>query len=250
MIVNIWKPIYSKKNNVRTIKYYEIVEDYRDLKKGWQVIYKCDLCLSNKNHHTTTSVLLNTNVRYNTLQNQTCRSCRSSISENEIKKTFIPFNIIRDSIIEYNYRIQDENCKNNYNNSKRKSQFKISVECPNKHKLMVTWNNWNKGKRCRKCYEENKYNDAVKYKDGWELYYYLVWKYTEENYKKYYYEINPNNIRRDRKFHLDHKYSISEGFKNCILPHIIGGVKNLEIIDGFENNSKGVKCSIKFEELS
>lgn len=120
MIINIWKPIYSKKNNVRTIKYYEIVEDYRDLKKGWQVIYKCDLCLSNKNHHTTTSVLLNTNVRYNTLQSQTCRSCRSSISE---------------------------------------------------------------------------------------------------------------------------------GFKNCVLPYIIGGVKNLEIIDGFENNSKGVKCSIKFEEL-
>ena len=249
MIISIWRPVFSTQNKIKRIKFYEVVDDYENLKKGWNVIYTCDLCSSSVKHHTTTSVLLNKNVTYNTLNSQTCRSCRSAISENEIKKTFIPFNVIGDSITKFGYSILDVNCENSYHESRKKSQFKFSVECPNKHKLMVTWNNWSKGRRCRKCYEENKYDCAVKYKFGWELYHFLVWKYTEENYKKYYLTINPKNLKRGRSFHLDHKYSIYEGFKNGVLPHIIGGVKNLEIISGSENISKGVKCTIKVEEL-
>ncbi len=57
------------------------------------------------------------------------------------------------------------------------------------------------------------------------------------NYKKY----NP--------YHLDHKYSIAEGFKNGIYPEIIGNINNLEFITALENAKKRDKCSISLEKL-
>ena len=50
-------------------------------------------------------------------------------------------------------------------------------------------------------------------------------------------------------FHLDHKYSITEGFKNKVPPKIIGSIDNLEFICYTDNLSKGTKCSITLEKL-
>jgi len=50
-------------------------------------------------------------------------------------------------------------------------------------------------------------------------------------------------------FHLDHKYSIAEGFKNNVPPRVIGSIHNLQFISYTENVSKGVRCSITLEEL-
>ena len=50
-------------------------------------------------------------------------------------------------------------------------------------------------------------------------------------------------------YHLDHRYSIFEGFKNNIDVEIIGHIKNLEMISYIENTSNHVKCSITLEEL-
>ena len=50
-------------------------------------------------------------------------------------------------------------------------------------------------------------------------------------------------------YHLDHKYSIFEGFKNGVDVEIIGHIKNLEMIPYIENVSKHTKCSITLEEL-
>lgn len=51
------------------------------------------------------------------------------------------------------------------------------------------------------------------------------------------------------KYHLDHKFSTIEGFKNNIPVHIIGHVCNLEMILGRNNLSKNRKCSIDLETL-
>jgi len=62
----------------------------------------------------------------------------------------------------------------------------------------------------------------------------------------------PNYDKRGKynnDFHLDHKFSIMEGFKNNILPYYIGNINNLEFITGFENRSKKDKCSIDIDEL-
>lgn len=50
-------------------------------------------------------------------------------------------------------------------------------------------------------------------------------------------------------YHLDHKYSIAEGFKNNIDPEIIGNIINLEMIPWEENIMKNQKCSITKREL-
>jgi hypothetical protein len=50
-------------------------------------------------------------------------------------------------------------------------------------------------------------------------------------------------------YHLDHKYSILEGFKNNIKPEIIASLNNLVFIPWEENVIKRTKCSISKEEL-
>jgi len=50
-------------------------------------------------------------------------------------------------------------------------------------------------------------------------------------------------------YHLDHKFSITEGFRNNVPPKIIGSIYNLEFIPYNVNVSKGIKCSITLEEL-
>lgn len=50
-------------------------------------------------------------------------------------------------------------------------------------------------------------------------------------------------------YHLDHKYSILEGFKNDVHPDLIGNIGNLEFIPWKENIIKKDKCSITLEEL-
>jgi len=51
-------------------------------------------------------------------------------------------------------------------------------------------------------------------------------------------------------YHLDHKYSVMEGYRNGIDPKIIGHITNLEFIPWFENISKKDKCSITIEVLN
>ena len=53
----------------------------------------------------------------------------------------------------------------------------------------------------------------------------------------------------DGAYHLDHKFSIIEGFKNNVKPEIIGNIKNLEFIPWKENLNKRAKCSITLQEL-
>tara|TARA_E500000318_G_scaffold87086_1_gene83936 strand:+ start:761 stop:1378 length:618 start_codon:yes stop_codon:yes gene_type:complete len=50
-------------------------------------------------------------------------------------------------------------------------------------------------------------------------------------------------------YHLDHKYSIIEGFRNNVPPKVIGNIHNLEFLYYKDNCVKGTKCSMTLEEL-
>ena len=56
-------------------------------------------------------------------------------------------------------------------------------------------------------------------------------------------------FKRSKDFHLDHKFSIYEGFKQNIDPKIIAHYKNLEVIPMKLNIGKSSHCSITLEEL-
>lgn len=92
----------------------------------------------------------------------------------------------------------------------------------------------------------------------------IFWRPDDPEYiefKKYrrkvYYWTNKNDLsqldnyekRSKTEYHLDHKYSISMGFKNNIPPQIIGSIYNLEFILVADNIKKGIKCSITKEKL-
>ncbi len=78
----------------------------------------------------------------------------------------------------------------------------------------------------------------------------LVYKLTEKedlnklsNYEK------RGKAGVDGAYHLDHKFSINEGFKQGIEPEIIANINNLWFIPWEENIKKLDKCSISLEEL-
>lgn len=82
-----------------------------------------------------------------------------------------------------------------------------------------------------------------------QLYKRKVRELTEINYRKYFYIINPNKLQRGLGYDLDHKYSIFQGFKDCIPIHIISNYKNLEILESKLNKAKCGKCSVTIEEI-
>lgn len=249
MILKIWKPKYTNISKKRIITEFFLITEREFLEKKYlncKIVYTCDKCRSNESHLTTSHSLFKS--EYNNIESQTCRSCRSKISENEIKKSYIPFNILRDNILSENYKLISS--ENEYMSSDHKSQFKINVICENGHPHHVTWNNWNKGRRCRKCYEEKKYYDAIKYKEGFDLYMFEVSRLTEINYRNNEDIINPNGYNRGIKtYHIDHIYSKYDGFKNNIDPEIISSPINLKMVNSEYNLSKGKRSDISMEEL-
>jgi hypothetical protein len=80
-------------------------------------------------------------------------------------------------------------------------------------------------------------------------YYNQVKLVTKKNWYEHFYDINPNKLQRSRDLHLDHIYSICEGFKNNIQPEIIGHWTNLRLIPKIENSSKGSDCHKTLDQL-
>jgi hypothetical protein len=80
-------------------------------------------------------------------------------------------------------------------------------------------------------------------------YYKAVWEITERTYQKDFSSVNPNNLTRGKDWHLDHKFSIAEGFRMNVDPLIIGSTCNLTMLDASSNISKKDNCSITLEEL-
>lgn len=71
-----------------------------------------------------------------------------------------------------------------------------------------------------------------------EYYYGVVWSYTRQQQLS-----KIKNIElRSSEWHLDHIYSIREGFLNNIPAYIIGNVHNLRIISATENCKKKAEC--------
>jgi len=85
-------------------------------------------------------------------------------------------------------------------------------------------------------------------KEGFNGYKEQVRKLTEQNFKKDFKNFK-NYKLRGKNWHLDHRVSISYGFKHNIPPEIIGHIKNLEIIEATKNIKKNFRCSISYDKL-
>jgi len=136
----------------------------------------------------------------------------------------------------------------------RGKKSKIKVRCSNEHISDKTYENFiRKDKKyiCERCYYEsislNLTDEELSKIDNYKK---QVRALTAKNYKKYKSFINPKNLKIGKSdFHLDHRYSIYEGYRNNVDVKIISAKENLEIIPYNENLSKQQKCSITYDEL-
>lgn len=100
---------------------------------------------------------------------------------------------------------------------------------------------------------------VVIYGDEWKE----SWKVRVESYIEYRREVDritKLSIRkyshlikdielRGSDFHVDHIYSVKDGFLNNVDPNIIGHYLNLRVITSFENTSKGSRSDKTLDEL-
>lgn len=155
---------------------------------------------------------------------------------------------------EFLSRVKDTH-GNNYDfgeSTYKSSKEKVKVIC-NKHgEFFTTPSILLSGSGCKKCgyeqqvktkIEQNSISDP-KLKNKFDIYRDNVRKLSNDNYQKFYYDINPNNLSRGKDYHLDHKFSILDGFLSDKLPEEIAHPSNLQIISAKENRSKGSKSYI------
>jgi len=158
---------------------------------------------------------------------QRCPKCHYKLISHNIE--YIKEQI---SIIAPNYKLLSTEYLNNCT--------KLKFKCDKNHKFFMLWRNFQSGQRCAECYYESKRKNYTKE----ELlriinYRSCVVKLSNKNYKKYKNIINPNNIKRGRvKYHLDHIYSVMDGFKNNISFDVISNPYNLKLLYYKDNLNK------------
>lgn len=151
-------------------------------------------------------------------------------------------------------KIKEKWCDPSYRDkslkTRRSKEYRKSMR--NSMKKSIAWKKTQSIRnKALKDYWENirgfKFEDI---KDKWYLYRRTVYKMSESSYLKYNKIINPKKLPRGRgKYHLDHKFSIMEGFKNNIPPYVISHYKNLQMLTESENISKDYRCDITKDEL-
>ena len=117
---------------------------------------------------------------------------------------------------------------------------KMEFMCDKGHTFWMRWGDFQFGQRCPECYYESKWRSYTP-EELAELHNYraVIIKLSEQKYKGYYYKINPNRLKRSRyDYHLDHIYSITDGFKNSIPMKVISNPYNLQMLWWSDNISK------------
>lgn len=82
-----------------------------------------------------------------------------------------------------------------------------------------------------------------------ELYRNSVWKESDRWWYDRYYYFTADGKLRGNDYHLDHIFSISEGFRQNIPAYIIGHWTNLRLLDAKSNHQKRDRCDKTVEQL-
>ena len=135
---------------------------------------------------------------------------------------------------------------------------KLEFQCSNDHIYKAKWTSFLRGQRCPICwtesisgenhpnwknYTEEDRKNIISYRDE-------ITQLTNINYKKYFYLINPNKLNRSYgEYHLDHIYSVIDGFNNNVSPEIIASPVNLQMLSEKDNISKNGTSHMTLEQL-
>lgn len=289
MIVSIWKPKTKVINKKKITIQYDLMDNdciYSKGTTGYNVIWKCDNqnCKYKNKIHCIKRVHLNKKrSKYCNEDIQICRSCQfdginnprfgdnrkwedfmglekannmKSIYSNKIKgdlnpskkdivkqkkgQTIINYDNISNYVSKYGY-ILDKIEGNN-----KKSI--LSLICINNHQIDIRYSSFKKGHRCKFCYYDSLMISPNEL-DTFRKYSNLVRSKTRTVFRKFKELIDPNNLNESKNYHIDHIYSIADGYKNNIDPIIVSSYVNLRVISKIENLKKGQKSEIDKEEL-
>lgn len=135
------------------------------------------------------------------------------------------------------------------------SQEKITIICKKHGEFYPAPVDHVTGKTgCRTCGLESRFGHIFEIGEKhreYRTYYKRVRYLTSVEYKKYKDIVNPENLPRGNlKYHIDHMYSVKNGFLNNIQPEIISSYVNLTMLSHSENSSKSLKNSQAIEELN
>lgn len=145
--------------------------------------------------------------------------------------------------LEESYRINIEKTRQSFFN---KTGFYNPSELQEVKEKIGKSNRGNK--KTRKTKEERNLIIPLEMKKDFEIYTMQVHNLTRYNFKINKHKIK-NADKRSVSMHLDHIFSIFEGFKNNILPLYIAHHTNLRIISRSENCSKNKKSGKSLNEL-
>lgn len=134
------------------------------------------------------------------------------------------------------------------------SQSKIIIICEKHGEFSPRPSDHILGKSiCRTCALEKRFGHIFKIGEIYKSYrkYYKRVRYlTSLEYKKHKDKINPENkLRGNLQYHVDHMYSVKNGFLNEVLPEVISSYVNLTMLSHSENSSKSMNNSQTIEEL-
>jgi hypothetical protein len=135
------------------------------------------------------------------------------------------------------------NCNNEYEIWAGNTASKYcDINCKAEHQkeTMIGEGNNNFGKF---KYSEDEYKD-------WQDYKKLARSRSYSNYNLHKDEINPDDLPSGiNKYHLDHRYSIHDGFHNTVPIELIADKKNLQVLSANENLKKGTQSDIRLSDL-
>ena len=222
-----------KKKTIEEINRYAKQFEYECLSKEYKNNYTELEFQCNKNH-------IFEMTWHNFQQGQRCPICFGNK-----KKTI-------EEIKVYAKRFGYKCLSNKYKNAHTELEF----QCDEGHIYEAEWNNFQQGERCPICNHLNQFgenhpnwkNYSEEELQKLEGYRADIVKLSNINFRKYHHLIDPKRLRGDEN-HLDHIYTVIDGFNNNIPPEVIASPINLQMLTAFDNMSKNGRSDMTKEML-
>ncbi len=178
----------------------------------------------------------------NHLQGQGCMQCKNNAQKGTTENFITEAKKVHGEIYDYSKSVYIS------------SQSKITIICSKHGEFYPAPVDHILGKSiCRTCALEKRFGHIFEIGEVYREYkkYYKRVKYlTSLEYKDHKDKINPENkIRGTLQYHVDHMYSVKNGFLNNVAPEMISSYVNLTMLGYSENSKKSMNNSHTIEEL-
>lgn len=119
---------------------------------------------------------------------------------------------------------------------KNKTIERNKLGCPEKAKEAFAKYNMLRSAEALERYQSKEYNDFIEYTK-------YVRFLSDKTFCEHYYEINPQNLKRGKDYHLDHIVPIYYCFHNNISAEKCASAENLQLLSNEENRQKHHKLN-------